>query len=235
MRSNRKVANLACEACVDSYYGYNVISDPGAGESLSVLTTVDSENVHAAIYGDKKHRLLCFRGSDDSQDWLENLKFWPEKHRYLMSWESLRPFVPSVTPKVYGGFNASWRKVSPQIRSITEDYGLEGVRWIVTGHSLGGALAALAVTTMNWELDPDLVTFGCPKWGNSHAVWIANQKSRTNLRFINKGDWTPIIPGTFSWTHGTPPISLRGDGRNLKECHDMMDYRIALKRYTGYQ
>lgn len=235
MRSNRKVANLACEACVDSYYGYNIIVDMEASEPLSVLTTVNAENVHAAVYGNDTHRLLCFRGSDDSKDWAENMIFWPQKHRHLMSWESMKPFVPSVTPKVYGGFNAAWRKISSQIRSVTEDFNVEGVRWIIAGHSLGGALASLAVTTMRWDLDPDLVTFGCPRWGSRHAVWIAGQKSRISLRFINKGDWTPVLPSPLGWTHGCPPIELRGDGRNIFECHDMHDYRIGLKRYNGYR
>ena len=232
MINNRRAASLALSGCIDSYYQYGVITD--GFENVSKVATVESDNTLATVYSGPQRRVLAFRGTDDPQDWLENLLMRPEKKHVPSVYEAMRPFVPYRAPAVHGGFYKAYKRLRASLRDILEEYSEEGVRWLVTGHSLGGALANIACMSMAWERGPDLVTFGSPRWGNQHAAWIVSQKTRLQLRFINNNDIVPLLPAPVGpWTHSAPAIHVHGDNRGPISSHLIFDYRTGLTRYNG--
>ena len=233
MLSNRRTASLACDACVDSYYRYGVICTQG--DCMPKLATIENDNTLITVYGEGDKRIMAFRGTDDPVDWRENFWVMPQKTRETPSYERMRPFVPSVSPKIHGGFYGAYRRVSESIRDAFDEFSVEGGRWLLTGHSLGGALASITTTLIRFEHSPDLVTFGCPKWGNRHATWLCSQKARMILRFTNGNDVVPHLPAPVGpWNHAAPSIHLHGeDAINPIAAHSIFDYRVGLNRYNG--
>jgi pimeloyl-ACP methyl ester carboxylesterase len=102
---------------------------------------------------------------------------------------------------------------------IVEHCARYSCRVVITGHSLGGALAQLAACRLgllrrNHGLrKPDLVTFGCPLVGtrraNRQLLWAAGDV----VRVTNGGD---PIPWLFAWPIYQHPVCARihltGDG-----------------------
>ena len=232
MRSNRRIADLAMAACVDSYYQYGVIAT--GHETYARAQTLDIDNSQVTVYQGDKINILAFRGTDDPQDWMENFDLWPAKAHRAHAYEAMRPFVPAQEAKVHGGFYKTYKRLQPPLRTIVDDLDDPDARWLLTGHSMGGAVACIAAMAMRWGHDPDVVTFGAPRWGNQHACWIANQKTRSMLRFVNNNDLVPTLPSPVGpWRHCSPAIQLHGDERNPFSAHLVFDYRVGLVRYTG--
>ncbi|HEU0299350.1 MAG TPA: lipase family protein, partial [Longimicrobium sp.] len=81
--------------------------------------------------------------------------------------------------------------------AITEVY--------VTGHSLGGALAAICALDLQLYLPstytarPRLLTFGAPFTGNDDFAALLAQQVPTDQRFAAGSDWVPTVP-TRGWT-----------------------------------
>lgn len=232
MRSNRRIATLGLDACIDSYYQYGIISD--SPTTLSRTRVIEVENTTAMVYKGEGTNILVFRGSDDPMDWKENLDVFPSRIHRPRLYESISPFRPKVEAKVHGGFYGAYKRLQPALRDVVEDTELEGDRWLLTGHSLGGAVANIAALAMHWTRDPDVVTFGSPRWGNKTACWTVNQKTRGMLRFVNNNDIVPLLPCFLGpWTHSSPRIALRGDNTNPFSAHEVFDYRVGLNRYNG--
>ena len=231
MKSNRRIANLASQACADTYLNYRVICHDG--DCVDKLGHIEVENTYCAIYGNETIRILAFRGSDDTTDWRENFWLRPAKLHKMARYEQMRPYRPYGHPAVHGGFYESYRRIAAELRDAIDEYTIEGQRWLLTGHSLGGALACITALSLRFERNPNVVTFGCPKWGNTHATWMLGQKSSMTLRFVNNNDFVPQMPGPFSrWSHSVPPIKLRGENTGLIGSHCMFDYVCGLKRYN---
>lgn len=86
---------------------------------------------------------------------------------------------------------------------------------IVTGHSLGGAVATIAGAYLRKNGIPcDLYTFGSPRVGNeAFANFVSGQDGRT-FRITNQQDPVTVVPGMCStgYAHTTPEIWFP-DGR----------------------
>src|SRR5262249_237409 len=100
--------------------------------------------------------LLAFRGTqpDSVMDIATDLRFSTD------SW-------PESAGAVHRGFAIAARSVLPEIKSWIVKEAVDSNKLIITGHSLGAALATLAATVLrpNW-----LVTLGSPRVGDAHFV-----------------------------------------------------------------
>lgn len=128
--------------------------------------------------------VIAFRGTDMycHHDWIANL--------------SLRDRTQLGDGRVvHRGFHNAYGLFSEQIRSRLEDRRPRYV-WI-TGHSLGGAMAAccgydLAIHDIPFT---GLVTFGQPRIGNqAMAQYLQENVGTRYLRFVNEGDFVPLAP-----------------------------------------
>ncbi|CAG8607980.1 38382_t:CDS:2 [Gigaspora margarita] len=107
---------------------------------------------------------------------------------------------------VHLGFYTAFLTFQQQIRDvITEsikqypDYNL-----VVTGHSLGGALASFAALDLKQSVEganPYLYTYGEPRIGNSVFVSFMNKTLDTIKRVVNQADIVPHLPPKIDYEH----------------------------------
>lgn len=137
--------------------------------------------------------ILCFRGTEGTKvrDWLTDLDFW----------QSQLPLGGEVY-EVHGGF---WEALSGVWGHMVQwleakDAGNKNI-WIC-GHSLGGALASLALVRMvkkGWEGQvKGVYTYGCPRNVGQQLSERLNQTCKGKIfRFVNDEDIVPTVPPDF--------------------------------------
>ncbi|QSO48882.1 lipase family protein [Alicyclobacillus mengziensis] len=70
--------------------------------------------------------------------------------------------------------------------------------FVVSGHSLGGALATLhAVVLAEKGIDVDVYTYGSPMVGDSKFVQVYSNLVKNSYRIVNIPDIVPQLPGTL--------------------------------------
>ncbi|MDP9053179.1 MAG: lipase family protein [Acidobacteriota bacterium] len=129
------------------------------------------------------------------------------------------PLEPLGAGRVHLGFYGAWRALREVVISLTGT----GPR-VVTGHSLGAAIATLC-----WaDLGGDLMTFASPRVGDpafATALW----KGQT-VRMINAPDIVPNVPTDPPFRHGGFEQKVYGPGSLLdrKLAHALQSYSIGL-------
>ena len=194
-------ANMAYLAhCAQAIYRPN-------SECTELISNIDSEiakniryfesrqtGTEGFIAGDDEKIIIAFRGTSDRQDWLTDAA------TIQKSWSSI-----TNIGKVHSGFFQSLTSVwSVVIKHLKELQTNEQPVWI-TGHSLGGALAALAYATLRLQ-EPkyDLAgayTFGQPRVGDDILCnnFDADSKHRF-FRVVNNNDIVPRVPSKVART-----------------------------------
>jgi pimeloyl-ACP methyl ester carboxylesterase len=129
----------------------------------------------AAILPHEKRALVVFRGTepDDVTDLGTDLEV------------SLTPWDGAA--RVHAGFRDAFESVADAISRWRDVHA--PLPPIVTGHSLGAALATLAAS--RWRA-ARLVTFGCPRVGN--PAFAATIASNANVRYVNCCDVVTELP-----------------------------------------
>jgi len=135
--------------------------------------------------------LLAFRGTVESsiQDWFTDAKI---------------ALVPSKVGRVHCGFNETLNSIWNDIYDTICTWKVESQNVWVTGHSLGGALATLAVNQLRGQ-DMDvqgLYTYGQPRVGDENfvAAFKYNMPYST-FRFVNNADVVTQIPFPPAYKH----------------------------------
>ena len=144
-----------------------------------------------------------------SNDVIADLKFFP---------------VALGEARVHRGFLSEFRKLWPRIERDLLGGGSNEAR-LVTGHSLGAALATLAGLHAPFDR---VVTFGEPRVG----VKIDREfRSGEHTRYVNGRDPVPLVPfrWPFGFEHHGDLISLRDpDGPSLRFDHGIVYYAELL-------
>ncbi len=122
--------------------------------------------------------LLSFRGTqpDNYQDLITDLR------ANLVPW-------PESAGRVHDGFAVSVRALRPQILEWIESAKPDPGKLILTGHSLGAAMATLAASIWRpaW-----LVTIGSPRVGD--AAFIGTVRATYSARFVDCCDAVTEVP-----------------------------------------
>jgi hypothetical protein len=151
--------------------------------------------------------ILAFRGSQSVQNFLADASF---------------AFLP--TPYcagcfVHGGFVTSWREGRAAVladlaaaRAAHPDYAI-----VITGHSLGGALASLAAADIRSQGIPAaLYTYGSPRVGNAAWASYVTAQPGGNYRVTHGSDPVPrLAPFVLGSRHISPEYYIKdmGDGQ----------------------
>ena len=126
--------------------------------------------------------LVAFRGTESLGDWLADLDMVGSRRPYGV---------------VHRGFLNAFRVVDAQLRLQLS--GLAGHTVLVTGHSLGGALATVAAAEWVDEIGIDQIyTFGQPAVGKAgFPAYIEAHYAGRFFRFVNDDDIVPQVPPTY--------------------------------------
>jgi Lipase (class 3) len=131
---------------------------------------------------------------------------------------------------VHHGFARDARSVLPEIKDWMAREKIDPVRLVITGHSLGAALATLAATVLHpgW-----LVTLGSPRVGDSD--FVRTVVAANNLRIVDCCDVvTQVPPPHGGYTHICPYIYLTRDGKKIENPDDKVvseDRHVARLEY----
>lgn len=172
---------------------------------------------HAYLALAPDHAVLAFRGTevlnpgdapskfiDVARDWLVDARF--------------AQVLLTGGGRAHGGFHAAlaalWPQLEPWLASVP--------RWWCTGHSLGGALAALAALRLQraGHTVAGIITFGQPRCGDLDTAQALN--ALPMLRIVNACDLVPRLPpARLGFKHGGQRLhldagNLRGYGATLR-------------------
>ena len=143
--------------------------------------------------------IVAFRGSNNIQNWILNIG--TTKSTYSLC----------SNCAVHTGFNSGYNAVAAAVRSAVQNLKAKyrNTRLIVTGHSLGGALAILCTADLkNFFGTVDLTyTFGQPRVGNdAFSSWYQSQHPNT-YRLVDYADIVPHLPpSSFGFLHSSNQI-----------------------------
>lgn len=126
--------------------------------------------------------VVAFRGTDDPEDWIANF-----------TWDQLAD--SQSDREVHTGFWGEYKVFAQAVRDSLDDRAPKRI-WI-TGHSLGGAMAACCAYDFLQKEAPlaGVVTFGQPRIGNEAlAKFLDVELGDRYLRLMNHGDPVVILP-----------------------------------------
>jgi hypothetical protein len=165
----------------------------------TLISDADSNGfVFAALHADGT-ALVSFRGTqpDEIRDLATNLQ------AHQVDWSE-------SGGRVHAGFARAARGLIPALREwLEQGEGAGRSALILTGHSLGGALATLTATVLAPGL---LVTLGSPRVGNT--AFVAALAELQVLRLVNGCDVVTQLPPAFSlYAHAGPTSYISCDGQ----------------------
>ncbi|KAK8220840.1 ferulic acid esterase A faeA [Phyllosticta capitalensis] len=177
--------------------------------------------------------ILAFRGTESVRDLDTDI-----------SWQLVPLNAPGTdcsTCKVHKGFSEAYASVAEEIVQTlhNEEYCNPSASLIVTGHSLGGAIASIAsVSLKGLGLDPTVYTYGEPRNGNPAFAHYADAmiSPERHFRVTHANDGVPQIPpkmlgyqhhGIEYWqshdrTNG-PETTFRCEGVDPEHCNAQAD------------
>lgn len=159
--------------------------------------------------------VLSFRGTDSFKDVIMDLSFWRNNFKEIND--------PNVL--VHSGIYSQFLALKNEI-----DKNVFGDEIILTGHSLGGALATLTALYLNKKkYKVTCCSFGAPRVGCSNFCKIFDQSDIKSYRIVNDLDPVPSLPWPIRFKHVKGVIWLDNDNiYNIKRKASFLKY---IKRF----
>jgi len=216
---------LICAKASEAIYGtqqdpagQKTTSDALEADGFSNYTWIDLtgifEDVCAFVASSPSCNLLAFRGTKVPQDWMEDLACAPVRFDWIFSG------APAIG-EIHSGFGHTLAEGLPRILAALTALpcmqpGNTPKPLLITGHSLGGALAALVgahfkVTGASVPPIQAIYTFGQPRIGLHDFCNTYDRVLNGKLvRFVNKKDLVPRVPFR-NWDYGDEGTMIHFD------------------------
>uniref|UniRef100_A0A6B2LE34 Fungal lipase-type domain-containing protein n=1 Tax=Arcella intermedia TaxID=1963864 RepID=A0A6B2LE34_9EUKA len=162
--------------------------------------------------------VVVFRGTVKTSfsNWIEDLNF-----------VQTNPYPDLSDISVHEGFWLSYLSIESQLqRALKDTLSLCGgcKRTVYIGHSLGGALAALALMDTNYKHQlqqplPVLYTFGQPRTGNLMWAQFMSTWTNTSTRVVHNRDIVPHLPPMAFGYHHVPVEVWMEDSSSYVVCN----------------
>lgn len=182
-----------------------------AAAAYTATPTFQYGDVHVVLTEESNFTVVAFRGTvpDNMSDWLRDFEAWP-------IW---RPRLGFCHAGFLEGAEAIWPQLSPA---------LEGKRVVLTGHSLGGALAiALAgLMVRGGHLPIVLRTYGAPRVGFVQLTDLLSP-IRNIRQYRNGNDPVPEAPPLFDNIQN-PLFAIGQPTFNPIDSHEISAYAKSL-------
>jgi hypothetical protein len=166
---------------------------------------------YTGILKSTKTVYVVFRGSSSKLNWMAD--FEVTKRQYYT--------YPECECKVHNGFYDATENlkdyVIKSVREIKEKTGYSNV--IVTGHSLGAAVAQLIGMELSAvDIKNQIYNFGQPRIGDENYATFVNTISEELVRFTHDRDMVPHVPPReMGYLHSCREVFESESGK-LKEC-----------------
>ncbi len=188
---------------------------------LELLTPFQREATRGFVAMNQHYAVLAFRGTtEDSRNILTDIK--------------IRFYRDRTGAKIATGFSEAFALVEKDVTKAIADID-PGLPLYVTGHSLGGALAAIASARLRpSDRIAACYTFGCPRVGDAE---FANQLWKVPVyRLVRSADIVPRVPLPFGYRHA-------GDMRYIKRSGNLIEnpntvglfFALAFTFATGWK
>ena len=151
---------------------------------FSEFTFLDSETTQGFAARRDGVLLIAFRGTQSLGDWLGNLNLG----------RTDRPFGA-----VHAGFAQAYDYVANSVRNYVREHAAPKTKIWITGHSLGGAVAAICAAELAGGTDiAGVYTFGQPRTGDERfKSYIRRRLAGKFRRIVNDDDIVTRIPPGF--------------------------------------
>lgn len=208
--------------------------DLGLGKLLNIKKK-DPQSVPIGFIASRGRRtFVIFRGTKTVKEWISNMGIGLKEYP--------RPDYGSV----HEGFLQLYCSLRPAIIETLSQSGGRG-RLYVAGHSLGAALATLALPDIEAgakvRIDA-LYTFGSPRAGDDSFVKAFNRDyGRRSFRVANTSDIVTQVPfpiplaglvGAY-FSHVDTPVDCTVQDKDLEKNHSMRTYLAALEEARSRQ
>ncbi|HEY0984196.1 lipase family protein [Schlesneria sp.] len=160
---------------------------------------IDVDDTQCFVALTSEFALVSFRGTESRGDWLRNINVPGRTRDYGV---------------VHRGFLGAFQAVESRLRSALSEIGDR--KLIVTGHSLGGALATVIAAEWQAFLPAAwVVTFGQPAAGSgSFRMFFVQHYGGRFFRFVNDDDIVPRVPPGYEHVGRLLHFDSRGRLRN---------------------
>jgi triacylglycerol lipase len=166
---------------------------------------------------------VAFRGTDDFDDVLTDLDIVPEEYALLSGFGHVHTGFQTVYQLVRGSIVANLATACTGCDQI-----------LVTGHSLGAAMAVLAAPdiylNMPPNIQPGLITFAGPRPGLCDFAKAFGNVIKSCFRVVNFLDLVPCLPPLFYVQVGTQIEVDSGGPIDPISRHSLFAYRDGLQR-----
>ena len=172
---------------------------------------------------------VSFRGTSDIEEWVANIDAVPDDYQPI-----------SGFGQVHAGFQDVYQLVRANVAAnlATATTGCDQI--LITGHSLGGALAVLAAPDVARNMPPNtieprLVTFAGPRVGLSDFAASFNAAIESCFRVVNFLDLVPYLPPT-PYVHVGAEITVDSGGPvQVAWRHSLAAYQKGLSAFIAAQ
>ena len=170
-----------------------------AWDCATCSSDVTFETSHAAhgelvLFGyiaERGSLFVAYRGSSNIQNWIDNVQIRQES-----PYQDASVGVEHGMYSLYASLRVDVRSI---LNNMVAKYGTH--RLLITGHSLGGALATLTTFDLLYAKAPflvsDLITFGSPRVGNERFAQYFEDFDVRITRVTHYYDMVPHVPETF--------------------------------------
>jgi hypothetical protein len=179
--------------------------------------------------------VLSYRGAVMKPNWKQNFNY--NKIKYALQDPSLKTENAQKNPskaQVHEGFLTMFLETASAILKQIPNYLINNrTEIIVTGHSMGGALAMLAAMELAQHYSPhriQLLTFAAPRVGNQAFANLVHATLPFVLRVIEENDLIPHLPITTFMKYFHAGAELYVQSELLIVCLDPEDMHCSTKR-----
>jgi V8-like Glu-specific endopeptidase len=190
-RFDWRTAYSTALACNLAYSSADDIQRQASAWGLSECRFVPGSSTQAFVVATADTTLVSFRGTANASNWVSDINLFYTQRPY---------------GKVHRGFYFALREVEDGVRAAVAQ--LNRPRLVITGHSLGGAMAALFAAETPGDLSTAWIyTYGQPRTGfDAFVTTMTNRFGDRLVRVVNNNDIVPQVP----------PLPFRHVGRLLQ-------------------
>jgi triacylglycerol lipase len=168
-------------------------------KNVNLKTTIkykSAEGIFGIICTNKDTILLIFRGTVYIDEWAKNINVEQSfflLHQDIKNNNALQDI--DLAPSVHKGFYEIYNKIKSEIFSVLNNLNpSKNKNIIITGHSLGSAIATICTVDLHYNNYKNIVTyiFACPRVGNKKFAQLIQNLPIYSI--INTLDIIPSIP-----------------------------------------